>query len=382
MSIAAPRFQPRLLSRGAVELGVYEWYKLTMKPWWALVTTAVLLVPATGTTSAGSGCRLDGATLTIWLADRGNVEVRRAGPDFHVTGAGFTDSTCGGATMTNVDLVTITGASSDEVAVVEFEDGAFVPGATEESGGVSEIEFLVDLGAESSDVFSLRMGNAKDFVRFGAAGINVHRDDDADIVFGTIPPNVGVLGRGGSDRLSAAGGLGTGTPFPSPIVLNGQRGNDQLTGGLGNDFFAGGPDDDIVFALSGPDGTDAFYPHTGKDTFSYAARTEDVTVTLDGEANDGASGENDNVGPQVTVVVGGAGNDFLVGGYLNRGNIFEGGDGNDLLMGLEGADKLFGGGGSDVLDGGNGDDVLRGEDGIGGNDTLDGGNQVRSMLGR
>ena len=49
---------------------------------------------------------------------------------------------------------------------------------------------------------------------------------------------------------------------------------------------------------------------------SYASRTAAVTVSLDGTANDGESGENDNVGADVESITGGKGNDTLTGNDL------------------------------------------------------------------
>lgn len=55
-------------------------------------------------------------------------------------------------------------------------------------------------------------------------------------------------------------------------------------------------------------------------------------------------------------------------GRIDR--VFEGGDGNDLVMGKGGADRLDGGAGNDLLRGGKGDDLLHGGEG---DDILDGG---------
>src|SRR5207247_1332933 len=74
-------------------------------------------------------------------------------------------------------------------------------------------------------------------------------------------------------------------------ILSGDAGANVLDGGLGNDTLEGGP------------GADTLIGGSGTDTVSYASRSNPVTVTLDGAANDGEVGENDNV--QAENVVGG-----------------------------------------------------------------------------
>src|SRR5205085_821371 len=81
----------------------------------------------------------------------------------------------------------------------------------------------------------------------------------------------------------------------------------------------------------------------GVDTARYNLRTARVTVSLDGVANDGQTGEGDNVAVENTV--GGSGSDHLTG---NAGaNALSGGGGADVLNGKGGNDTLTGGGGRD-----------------------------------
>lgn len=156
----------------------------------------------------------------------------------------------------------------------------------------------------------------------------------------------------------------------------------ELDPGLGSDVVAGGLESDDINAASctgspcqGAEGSDSFTGGPGIDAVTYAHRVNQVTVTLDGLANDGESGEQDSVGLDIEDIVGGDGGDTLVGSSsansLDGGSDF--GGGGDVLDGAEGDDLLFGGlGGSDELIGGPGDDSLHG--GLaGGRDTLSGG---------
>jgi Ca2+-binding RTX toxin-like protein len=95
------------------------------------------------------------------------------------------------------------------------------------------------------------------------------------------------------------------------VLIAGTKGNDSITGGLGEDTLAGGPGNDTVTAGSG---NDSVYGGLGNDTLT-----------------------------------GDSGDDSLYGGI-----------GNDRLLGSPGKDHLFGGLGNDTLIGGAGFDILRG----------------------
>ncbi len=70
-----------------------------------------------------------------------------------------------------------------------------------------------------------------------------------------------------------------------------------------------------------------------------------LNVTLDGTANDGASGENDKVGASCENVEAWNGADKVVGS--TSANKLYGNDGNDTLKGGGGNDRLYGGNGKD-----------------------------------
>ncbi|WP_367127924.1 calcium-binding protein [Saccharothrix sp. HUAS TT1] len=113
-------------------------------------------------------------------------------------------------------------------------------------------------------------------------------------------------------------------------VLNGSDGDDVLDGGSGDDVLDGGADDDVV---------------------AYAERVNGVLADLDGAVgDDGSPGERDTVQRSVEHLVGGAGDDVLIGS--GPANKLVGGPGDDRLSGSAGADRLVGGAGFDLLDGG------------------------------
>jgi Ca2+-binding RTX toxin-like protein len=116
--------------------------------------------------------------------------------------------------------------------------------------------------------------------------------------------------------------------------------------------LAGGPGDDT---LAGGTGPEAIEGDAGSDTASYADRARPVAVTLDGQADDGARDEGDDV--RTEDVTGGAGDDVLTGDD-HANELSAGAGGDDRLSGLGGDDTLIGGPGRDTLDGGAGDDTL------------------------
>ena len=78
---------------------------------------------------------------------------------------------------------------------------------------------------------------------------------------------------------------------------------------------------------------------------SYLFRTVDVTVTIDGESNDGAAGERDDVQLSIEDVTGSQADDSITGSDVANG-LF-GGSGEDDLRGGLGNDSLSGGADND-----------------------------------
>src|SRR5581483_1659157 len=117
-------------------------------------------------------------------------------------------------------------------------------------------------------------------------------------------------------------------------TISGAKGNDTLIGGSGDDSIDGDNDNDTLSGGGG--GADLLRGDAGLDTANYSDRTDNLTITLDGQANDGANGgaEGDNV--QTEEVITGSGNDTLIGS-----------EGDDFLDGGAGADSINGEGGDD-----------------------------------
>jgi Ca2+-binding RTX toxin-like protein len=151
-----------------------------------------------------------------------------------------------------------------------------------------------------------------------------------------------------------------------PSEAHGGPGLDSLQGGSGPDVFFGGDNEDIVNGNGGDDtldggvGTDKVTGGDGTDIASWADAQNSVVAYLDGVANDGTSGENENIPADIEGIQGGPYDDKLSGT----------GGGNDILLGGSGADDLEGWGGDDTLKGEGGNDTLHRNSGA---DVLDGG---------
>jgi Ca2+-binding RTX toxin-like protein/Tol biopolymer transport system component len=138
--------------------------------------------------------------------------------------------------------------------------------------------------------------------------------------------------------------------YPDVETLIGGPGDDKFTGSEAHNNFDGGAGAD---SMSGGDGI---------DSVTYASRSEPVTVTFDGMADDGEAKEGDNIAEDVESAVGGAGDDVLTGS--SRGNALLGGPGDDELRGGDGDDLLAGQEGLDTYSGDAGNDQVFSQDGI------------------
>jgi len=283
--------------------------------------------------------------------------------------------------------VSITGAgdAAAQAFVLDFLGGVFAPGVTGKAG------ITVNLGATSVDTLAIRGSNKADAFVVGAPASGVtpiafNTDAFADITVkdATVDKLTFSLAEG-ADTFTAQGGTGFTGVYTGKLtvfggtgadVIYGGSGNDSiyggtegdtLNGGLGDDAILGEADDDIINSIATPDGADTVTCGAGSDKVSYELRTTAVSVTV-GTAdlvdntdpsnpvitpvpNDGdiaGSGEKDHVLAGCENIVGGTGNDVLVGD--SAANTLTGGKGNDTLQGMAGADTLVGGDGTDTVD--------------------------------
>jgi Ca2+-binding RTX toxin-like protein len=221
-----------------------------------------------------------------------------------------------------------------------------------------------------------------------------------DLIVNESPMNAEVYGDAGDDELKA-------TPdnrnVPQPqTYMEGGPGNDTLVSGNGVDELRGGDGNDTMQSFMGADtvrgeGGDDSVSAGKEEPATNAADVIDggpgfdripdvdadynrgfddnVSVSVDGQPNDGEAGEGDNVigvekmrvtADQATVVGSDANDDFFVEA---NGSTIRGLGGNDRLVAYDGNDTIEGGDGDDYLEGGFGNDVLTGG---GGKDAFQG----------
>src|SRR5438874_109226 len=118
---------------------------------------------------------------------------------------------------------------------------------------------------------------------------------------------INIQGLGGSDIIKIA----TNVPYVSSIISGGD-GNDVITGGKGDDQIDGNKGNDVLSGAAGiAGGADLLRGDENFDTANYSDRTDNLNISLNMKADDGAPSEKDNV--QTEEVIAGAGNDILTG---------------------------------------------------------------------
>lgn len=397
----------------------------------ALVGGSLLLSGASAQAASGVNVTSSGGSLRVTAQQQAGkahrIDVSLVNATFTVTdtgdvllaGVGCTAVTANTVTCTaaGVDEIVISGAELDDkiVSSAPFDTTVFGQNGNDEittgvgndrldggngndtlTGGAGFDVLLgrndndVLLGAEGRD--TLDGGFGADAMSGGAdldiadyssriAGVTADPDNVAD----DGEPGEGDNLRGDIEEILGGRGDDVLTGTDDATVQNrlvGNDGNDTLTGlagidklfaGNGKDFLSGGDGNDD---LDGGLGPDVVFGGAGRDELFNTIRTERLTIDLDDVADDGATGEGDNVHSDIEDLHGGSGPDLLIGSAAN--NTLIGGTGDDTLLGLAGADNLFGEGGNDTLDGGDNDDALQG--GVD-DDTLRGGNGVDRLFG-
>jgi hypothetical protein len=369
---------------------------------WVVALAGAWRLQAPGTAAAADvspDLMKPGGLVVTDVASQTNAMTVRAEPDkliFDDTGAVLTESAsqCTAATPQEVRCVS-TGLtaltarlgggndtfrlddSSSTLASIAFASIDGEAGVDELVSGVGVQHLFGGAGNDRLDAGAgddVLIGGDGNDMAFGGPGHDALGAAASDLLIGGGGPDV-VQGESGDDQLNGgadddelSGGLGNDAirgddgndhlemDRADPAQPNG--GSDTVEGGAGSDTIGGGPDAAAAEA-------DSFSGGDGFDTIDYRSRSSPLAVSLDGTANDGATGttgEQDNVQADIERVLGGSAGDSLDGS--DGPNFLYGGLGSDYLNGGGGRDKLRGGPGDDYIDGGPGPDSLFGEAGI------------------
>ncbi len=314
--------------------------------------------------------------------------------DFSLSGSDQDDTITISGDFTNTDLapqtVTVTGGAGNDSIVAAFEapgDSMFADGGAGNDtiiGGLDDdtligglgVDFLtggggVDSldGGEEGDAYFWDAGDGRD--QFADSGVGTETDIIITLsnAFRGLPtifdgPSSGIeqiaaLGPGmdilGDDAVDENWDF-TGINLFNVSGINGQGGNDTITGSAADNDIGGGTGND---SLLGGDGSDSLGGEDGNDF-------------VDGGAGNDVIGGGDHD----DTLIGSAGDDVIDGG--NGVDFIDGGSGNDELKGGDHDDTLIGSAGDDVIDGGNGNDFI---DGGADNDELRGGDHDDTILG-
>ena len=253
------------------------------------------------------------------------------------------------------------GVSPDQLTVIsatEGDDYIYVqPG---EDGGIS-----VNINGE---VVNYTAEEAK-YLIFDAG-----KGDDWIEIDDRLTQDVNIFGGDGNDNIS--GGAGNNIIFGGngADTITGGSGNNVIFGGAGEDFLTGGSGSNYI---DGGDGSDTVYGGSGSNVI-FGGEGNDYITGGDGQnVIDGGAGDDNILGGRGNdVIYGGEGNDFISGGEGD--DYIDGGEGDDRLYGFGGNDIIMGAGGNDLIDGGDGEDVLDGGDG---DDEIKGGRDTDLIFG-
>lgn len=303
----------------------------------ALTNGSDTLIGSGGTDRVTYGARTTSVTVTIGSQANDGAEAEgddvRGDVEIVVGGSAVDDLTCAFATgctlQGGLGNDTLTGRGGADTLFGEGGDDLLRPGA-------------------GSDVVNGGVGTDTLTYDDAAAGVSATLS-----TFGTPSTGNGVQAQSEDDSIDYVEHL-IGSPYAD--VLTGNELANRITGGTGNDTLGGAAGDDLFDEGASSNGRDTISGGDGEDRVDYGARTSALQISLDGVANDGQAGEQDNLGTDLENVTGGEGDDVITGNALN--NKLDGMLGDDTLNGLGGIDELTGGPGYDTLRGGDGDDVL------------------------
>jgi Ca2+-binding RTX toxin-like protein len=331
--------------------------------------------------AASAGFEATTGTLRLQAIAGEELVVEPVGTALQVNGRACVTSGGAAVVIGAINAIVVTGTAGDDRVALDLTRGVFPASFLGARGGGLRIDSL----GGTRDELRVTSTPGADVVTAGENGsrtfVDVDGDGFADVRWDTSATERGLalLGGAGDDRLSGSArtlnasalplrasakvadvavAAGAMTPVTYTVRLLGMDGADHLIGGDGDDVLAGGLGDDRLYAAANADGADTFVGDEGTDTADYSARSAPLALTLANgaapDANDGVAGEGDDLTQTMENVVGGLGDDVLVGN--GSPNELRGGPGNDrLLSGPAGnctsdADRLFGEAGDDVFE--------------------------------
>ena len=331
----------------------------------------------------------DGLTLTVSGVDSADHEIqfRLSGDTTHdeiLDTAGFTTIpgdcdvisantwiSCPSKAKVQVDL----GTGQDDVTFASQGFDCFEHYALNLGDGVNTLTLSGDCGDSATDDVDVTSGSGPDTLSAGSQGpMRVASGGGDDSVYGGPGDDVfrggegadRLFGRAGNDQLLGEGGADTPNGGPGNDLVDGGDGNDGLE--LCSNCIGSGND--------AGEGADAYVGGPGADKLWLDGHNGGMAISINGQADDGSSGEGDNVGGDIEAIEGTVGNDVFLGG--EGADVFSANGGNDEVHGGGGPDDLYGGSGDDTMFGDAGVDKVQGASDA---DTVDGGTGADQLYG-
>ena len=274
---------------------------------------AIVMLLAGAVSAHATTVDVASGTLVVTGGDNLNHELQfrlNGGNDEVYDVHGITTSTCvNDGTMKVIcpgsgNLQVNLGSGDDDVTFVSQGFDCFDAYELNLGDGANTLNLSGDCGPTlPGGATTVNAGSGPDVLTAGSQGpITFNAGGGNDSVYAT-PANDLIHGGEGDDRLFGYGG--------NDQVL-GEGGADQLNGGSENDNVDGGTGDDGLEHCSncigsGNDpgvGADNYIGGDGADRLWLDAHAAGMTISIDGQPNDGSSGEGDNVGSDIEEIVG------------------------------------------------------------------------------
>ena len=266
-------------------------------------------------------------------------------------------------------VVTVFGDATDETILFQPNDDftqlrVSATGAVAQTFPYRSISKIVVWGGDGDDTITSLVHQTTE----------LDGQDGDDVITGGWNTDI-IRGGNGNDTLTGQFGNDRLLGGDGNDELFGNTGENELYGGTGDDVIYGGDLNDLIFGDAGDDtlwgfeGDDRINGFTGNDSL-HGNDGDDVINGHDGDDNIWADNGSDTI-------YAGAGNDWISGGTgddvirgENGADHVLAGDGDDFVNGGDTTDRIFGGNGDDTLVGGNANNFLYGQNG---NDILRGG---------
>jgi Ca2+-binding RTX toxin-like protein len=244
-----------------------------------LVASVQLLSVATPTAGASVNCVYTASNhrIKVTISGGGFVTLSRDSLSRIKVNGIWCDNA---ATVYNTDQINVFAGDGDQIVIVNTkQNGGFQPGFTNEAGSSDEVEFSISLGngnadgvdlqSDSSSVHFVAGRSSGSFALLGRVNLNANEATgvDADMTLIVGIEQLVLVGSGGGDTFSGAGGYGTGESYTGRMRMFGNDGSDTLVGGAAADWIYAGAGADTLKGGSGADYLDSKDGTGGEQVF-------------------------------------------------------------------------------------------------------------------